>query len=74
MSALRTFMPWGFGILFAGIGGLITIVIWDRRTAISPVIKRNEQLEEQEKVIEKILREYAKVEPKLADILRAMNF
>ena len=30
---LRTFMLWGFGILLGGIGGLITVVIWDRRTA-----------------------------------------
>jgi hypothetical protein len=74
MSALRTFMLWGFGILFGGIGGLITIVIWDRRTAISPVIRKNEALQEQERVVEKILREYAKVEPKFAEILKMMNF
>ena len=29
MRDLRTFMPWGFGILFGGMAVLITVVIWD---------------------------------------------
>lgn len=73
MSALRTFMLWGFGILFGGIGGLITIVIWDRRTAISPVVRKNKELEEKGYTIEKILKEFAKVEPKLADIIKSIG-
>jgi len=34
-------------------GGFMTIVIWDLRTALSPVIRRNKQLEER---IEKIFK------------------
>ncbi|MFN7065294.1 MAG: hypothetical protein ACK4OF_04010, partial [Aquificaceae bacterium] len=30
---LRTLMLWGFGILFGGMGILIGLVMWDRRTA-----------------------------------------
>ncbi len=33
---LKTFMLWGFGILFGGMGILIGFVIWDRRTALAP--------------------------------------
>lgn len=36
---LKTFMLWGFGILFGGMGLLIGFVIWDRRTAVAPVAK-----------------------------------
>ena len=32
---LQTFMLWGFGILFSGMGILIGLVMWDRRTAIT---------------------------------------
>jgi len=42
---LKTFMLWGFGILFSGMGILMGFVLWDRRTAISPVIKRTKELE-----------------------------
>ncbi len=33
INDLKTFMLWGFGILFGGMGILIGFVIWDRRTA-----------------------------------------
>ncbi len=39
MDNLRVFMLWGFGILFGGMGILIGFVIFDRRSAIAPVIK-----------------------------------
>jgi len=29
---LRTLMLWGFGVLFSGMGILIGLVMWDRRT------------------------------------------
>ena len=34
------FIDEGFGILFSGMGILIGLVMWDRRTAISPVQKK----------------------------------
>lgn len=36
---MQTFMLWGFGILFGGMGILMGFVIWDRRTAVEPVQK-----------------------------------
>lgn len=70
---LKGFMLWGFGILFSGMGILIGFVIWDRRTALAPAIKKYKELEEKEELIEKALKEYAKTEPKLAEILKSMR-
>lgn len=67
---LKTFMLWGFGILFGGMGILIGFVIWDRRTALVPAISRTRELEEREERIERALREYAKEEPRLAEVLK----
>jgi predicted PurR-regulated permease PerM len=70
MNDLKTFMLWGFGILFGGMAVLMTVVIWDRRTALSPVIRRNKELEER---VETVFKEYAKIEPKFAKILKAVG-
>lgn len=63
----------GFGVVFAGIFALIGFVLWDRRTALAPAIRKNQELEERELRLEKALREYAQREPKLAEILRSMG-
>ena len=70
---LRTLILWGFGILFGGMGLLIGFVIWDRRTALEPVAKKYKELEEQGEKYKRALKEYAKAEPKLAEILRSLN-
>jgi hypothetical protein len=70
IDELKDFMFWGFGILFAGMFTLIGFVLWDRRTALSPAIKKNKELEERDDKIEKALKEYAHKEPRLAEILR----
>ncbi|QID33967.1 hypothetical protein [Pampinifervens florentissimum] len=33
-------MLWGFGVLFAGMMTLIGFVLWDRRTALAPAIRK----------------------------------
>jgi len=70
---LKVLILWGFGILFGGMGLLIGFVIWDRRTALEPVAKKYRELEEQGEKYNKALKEYARVEPKLAEILRSLN-
>lgn len=69
-SDLKDLMLWGFGVLFAGMFTLIGFVLWDRRTALEPAIKKNKELEEKEERLEKALREYAYKEPRLAEALR----
>ena len=70
IDELKDFMLWGFGILFAGMFTLVGFVLWDRRTALSPAINKNKELEERENKIEEALKEYAYKEPRLAEILR----
>lgn len=67
---LQTFMLWGFGILFGGMGILIGFVIWDRRTALSPAIKKSRDLEEREEKIERALKELAAKDPNVAEALK----
>lgn len=73
INDLKTFLFWGFGILFGGMGLLMGFVIWDRRTALEPAVKKNKELEEREEKLEKVIKEYANSEPKLAEILRSVN-
>ena len=44
INDIKTFMLWGFGILFGGMGILIGFVLWDRRTTLAPVIKENQAM------------------------------
>jgi hypothetical protein len=57
-------------VVLGGIIALIGFVIWDRRTAVAPVARKNRELEERGDLLEKALREYAKKEPRLAEVLR----
>ena len=75
---LRTFLFWGFGILFGGMGLLIGFVLWDRRTALEPALKKSQilaerqnELEEKEKKLEQALKEFTKLEPRFAEILKS---
>ena len=73
IDGLRSLIIGGFGVVFAGIFSLIGFVIWDRRTAISPVISKTKELEQKDDLTIKILKEYAKKEPKLAEVLRSLG-
>jgi len=64
LDDLKTLFYWGFGILFSLMLFLLGFIIWDRRTAMEPVRERTQSL-----IL--TLREYAKEQPKLADILRS---
>jgi len=60
---IKTFMYWGFGILFSMMMFLFGFVLWDRRTVLSPVTRRNRALEQ-------ALIEYSEQHPELKEILR----
>ncbi len=67
---LRTFLYWGFGILFGGMGILIGFVIWDRRTAVEPVARKLREIEEREERLEKVMKKLAKRDPEIEKILK----
>ncbi len=60
-------------VLLAGMFVLVGFVIWDRRTALSPVIKKTNELEKRDEKLLEALKEYAKVTPKLASILKSFG-
>jgi hypothetical protein len=70
IGELRDFLLWGFGVTFAGIFALVGFVIWDRRTALAPAVRRVEEVQERARRLELALREYAEKEPALAEALR----
>ncbi|OGP62947.1 MAG: hypothetical protein A2V65_07145 [Deltaproteobacteria bacterium RBG_13_49_15] len=70
---LYALILWGFGILFGGMGILIGFVIWDRRTALAPVVRKYKVFEERGELIEKALKEYARENPKFAEILKGLG-
>ncbi|MFN7065549.1 MAG: hypothetical protein ACK4OF_05330 [Aquificaceae bacterium] len=70
IEELQTLILWGFGILFGGMGILIGLVMWDRRTAISPVIKKTKELEDRSDKMEKVLKSLAKRNPEVEEVLK----
>ncbi|GBC82873.1 hypothetical protein HRbin10_02009 [bacterium HR10] len=70
LDEVREFLLWGFGVTFAGIFALVGFVLWDRRTALAPAVRRIEELQERERRLEAALREYAAKAPELAEALK----
>ncbi len=70
IDELREFLLWGFGLTFAGVFALIGFVLWDRRTALAPAVRRIEELQDREHRLEAALREYARGTSDLAEALR----
>ena len=66
----RDFIIWGFGVTFAGMFTLIGFVLWDRRTALAPAVRRGDELHDREQRLEAALRDYATRTPELAESLR----
>jgi len=60
-------------VVLAGIIALIGFVIWDRRTALSPVMRKTKELEERDELTLRALKEYARKEPKMAEVLKSLG-
>jgi uncharacterized coiled-coil DUF342 family protein len=76
-TELKGFMTWGFGVTFAGIFSLMGFVLWDRRTALAPAVRKNKELEERGEELERwkkkadmALKELAEKDVKVAEVLR----
>ena len=72
LERLESVMMWGFGLLFSSMLGLFSVVLWDRKT-LSPAIRKSRELEDREELVEKALKEYAKIEPRFAEILKILR-
>ncbi|MBF0564779.1 MAG: hypothetical protein HQK89_06010 [Nitrospirae bacterium] len=74
LEHITTFMFWGFGILFglffSGMGFLIGFVLWDRRIALTPAVRKTKELEEQAELLKKALQEVALNDPHVHEALK----
>ena len=70
MNDIKILFYWGFGILFSLQLFIFGYMVWDRRTAITPVREKTYTLSENYQKLITILKEYAKKQPELAEILR----
>ncbi len=84
---LQNIMLGGFGVLFSGMIALVGFILWDRRSTLAPVVRKNKELEEEllitqrrtrdleerEANIERALREYAEKDSRLQEILRGFR-
>ena len=57
------------GIVVATIG----FAVWDRRTALRPALERSDAVSIREEQLERVLREYAREEPRLAQIMESVG-
>jgi len=73
IERLETVMISGFGLLFTSMIGLVGFVLWDRRTALAPAVRMGRELEERQARLERVLRELARDNPKVAEILRQVG-
>jgi chromosome segregation ATPase len=64
-------------VVLTGMIALVGFVLWDRRTAIAPVTRRTGELEkefdEEKDNVMKVFKEYAKVEPRFAEVLKTVG-
>lgn len=60
-------------VVLAGMFALFGFVIWDRRTALAPAIRRTRDIEEREEKLERALKEFAIKNPEMRDILKNLG-
>jgi predicted PurR-regulated permease PerM len=64
-------------VVLTGMIALVGFVLWDRRTAITSVVRRTGELEkefdEEKHNVMKVFKEYAKVEPRFAEVLKSVG-
>ncbi|MBF0342745.1 MAG: hypothetical protein HQL06_00805 [Nitrospirae bacterium] len=67
---ITTLMLWGFGVLFGGMWILMGFVLWDRRTALAPAIRKTKEIDERSELIVEALKEVAAKNPDVKDALK----
>ncbi|MCF8366499.1 MAG: hypothetical protein K9H16_11995 [Bacteroidales bacterium] len=66
----KTFLYWGFGILFSFMLFLVGFVLWDRRSMIKPLNDEVETLKRENEKMKEIFRKQAEIQPQLWEILK----
>ena len=73
MENIENLMYIPISAIFAQIIGVVGFVLWDRRTALSPAIAKNKELEEKTHMLEQALKEIAHNDKKISDALRKVG-
>jgi hypothetical protein len=63
-------------LIYVVIGGMIALigfVVWDRRSALAPAIRRTKELEEREELLEKALKEFGRIDPRFGEVLKSLK-
>jgi len=60
-------------VILAGMFALVGFVIWDRRTALAPAVRRTRDIEEREEKLERALKEFAIKNPEMKEILKNLG-
>ena len=70
IDGLQNLMEILIGAIFAQTIGIVGFVLWDRRTALSPAVKKNKEIEEKEERIERALKELAKKDKNVEEAMK----
>jgi len=70
IDSLQNLLYIVIGAIIAQIVGVVGFVLWDRRTALAPAIKKNKELEERQDRVEKAFKELARRDSSVAEVLR----
>jgi hypothetical protein len=70
IDGLQGLMYVVIGAVIAQTIGIVGFVLWDRRSALAPAIRKNKELEEREDKMERALKEFSLKNPDLAEILK----
>ena len=70
ITDLKNLFYWGFGILITFMMFLLGFIIWDRRTAMEPLRQSVQAFAEQSKTFLAVLREFARDQPRLQELLK----
>jgi hypothetical protein len=60
-------------VVLAGMFALVGFVLWDRRSALAPAIRRTQDLEEREQKLERAIKEFALKNPEMKEILKNLG-
>jgi len=70
ISDIKTFLYWGFGILFSFMMFLMGFILWDRRSMVKPVKEDVELLKLENEKMKDIFRKQAANQPQLWELLK----
>jgi hypothetical protein len=60
-------------VVLAGMFALVGFVLWDRRSALAPAIRRTRDIEEREERLERAIKEFALKNPEMKEVLKSLG-